>query len=164
MKTSRQLSAYDRAVLLLARRPHFRVELERKLLQRGHAEDEVAAALDRLRQQGYLDDERLAREFAAQRAERAGEGARRVRAEMEKRGLGGELISEAIADTLPEDDLAAAREAASRWQRGHRPNPPALGRHLQRKGFSTRAILRVLQDLGETDPSSPSPAPEEMEE
>jgi regulatory protein len=157
-------SAYERAVSLLARRPHFRVELERKLRQRDYSEEEIAAALSRLREQGYLDDEWLAREFAAQRAERSGEGAARVRAEMQKRRLGEETIRGALADTMPEDDLPAARDAAGRWSRSHRPDSAALGRHLQRKGFSTRAIVRVLQDLGETDPSSPSPAPEEMEE
>jgi regulatory protein len=157
-------SAYDRAVGLLARRPHFGSEIERKLRERDYGEEEIEDALKRLRDQGYLDDARLAREFAASRAARSGVGAARVRADLAKRGLDASVAREAIADALPEDDLAAAREAAARWQRGHRPNAPALGRHLQRKGFSTRAIVRVLQDLGETDPSSPSPAPEEMEE
>ncbi len=164
MSGRREISVYDRATLLLARRPHFRVELERKLRQRGHAEDEIAAALAKLESQGYLDDERLAREFAAQRAARSGEGARRVRAAMEKRGLGAETIRGALAEALPEDDLEATRQAAARWGRSHRPDGAALGRHLQRKGFSTRAILRVLQDLGESDPSLPSAAPEELEE
>lgn len=157
-------SAYDRAVALLARRPHFGAEIERKLRERGYAEDEIAAAVKRLRDQGYVDDDKLAREFAAAKASRAGVGAARVRSELTRRGLDSGAAQAAVADALPENDLAAAREAASRWQRSHRPNPPALGRHLQRKGFSTRAIVRVLQDLGETDPSSPSPAPEEMEE
>lgn len=146
-------SAYDRAVSLLARRPHFRAELEKKLASRGHPEEEVAAALARLREQGYLDDEKLAREFAAQRALRSGEGARKVRAEMEKRGLDAEIIREALAEALPEDDFELAKEAAARWTRVHRPNPDALGRHLQRKGFSTRAILRVLQELGGDAPA-----------
>ena len=157
-------SAYDRAVALLARRPHFGPEVERKLRQREYPEDEIAAAVTRLREQGYLDDDKLAREFAAARASRAGVGASRVRSELAKRGLDPDVARAAVDDALPDDDLAAAREAATRWQRSHRPNPPALGRHLQRKGFSTRAILRVLQDLGETDPSLPTPAPEEMEE
>jgi regulatory protein len=160
MTAKRQVSAYDRSVSLLARRPHFSAELEKKLASRGHPEEEIAAALARLREQGYLDDERLAREFAAQRALRSGEGARKVRAEMEKRGLDGETIRAALAEALPEDDFEVAKEAAARWARVHRPNPEALGRHLQRKGFSTRAILSVLQELGESDPSLLNPTDE----
>jgi regulatory protein len=157
-------TAYDRAISLLARRPHFAAELQRKLEQRGYSSEEVEAAIARLRADGYLDDPALAREYVATKAARSGIGKARARFELSKRGLGEEVVREAVTSVLPEVDLEGAREAARKWSRTHRPNPPALGRHLQRKGFSTRAIVRVLQDLGETDPSSPSPAPEEMEE
>jgi len=71
-------SCYDKAVELLALRPHFRRQLEQKLRQRGYAEDAIAETLARLEAQRYLDDRRLARDFAAQRTERGGEGARRA--------------------------------------------------------------------------------------
>ena len=53
-------SAYDKALGLLARREQSRRELRRKLDQRGYAGEETTAALDRLGEQHYQDDERFA--------------------------------------------------------------------------------------------------------
>lgn len=156
-----KVSAYDRAVALLARRPHFAAELARKLGERGYPDAEVSAALARLRSQGYLDDPALAREFVAEKAARSGIGKARARSELAKRGLDAATVRDAVAAALPEDDLEAAREAALRWGRTHRPDGAALGRHLQRKGFSTRAIVRILQDFGENAPDLQEPADEE---
>jgi regulatory protein len=141
-------TCYDQALRLLARRPHFRRQLERKLRERGYDDGEVEATLERLAREGHVDDERLARDFAAARAGRAGEGARRVRAELERRGVTAETAAGALADTLPADDTPAATAAAEKWLRAHRLEEAALARHLDRKGFTRRAILIVLRELG----------------
>ena len=141
-------ACHDKAVQLLAARPHFRAELARKLAQRGFPPEEVDEALDRLTGQGYLDDRRTARDFVAHRQERSGEGRLRLRAELERRGAPEEAVEAALAELVPEDDLPAAREAAQRWQgRGsRRDDPAALARHLERKGYSRRAIFAVLKE------------------
>lgn len=136
------LTCYDRAVRLLAARPHFRAELEAKLAQRRYPEEEIAAALDRLAAEGYLDDLRTACDFVAHRLEQKMEGRLRLKAELVRRGAPEEAVAAALAE-VPEDDLEAAREAAEKWARGHRPDPAALARHLARKGFSRRAIVAV---------------------
>jgi regulatory protein len=136
------LTCYDRAVRLLAARPHFRAELEAKLAQRGYPEEEIAAALDRLTAEGYLDDVQAARDFVAHRLEQKAEGRLRLQAELVRRGASEEAVAAALAE-VPADDLEAAREAAERWSRSHRPDPAGLARHLARKGFSRRAIFAV---------------------
>jgi regulatory protein len=140
------LSCYDKAVQLLGLRPHFRRELEGKLARRGYPSDEVVAALDRLGRQGYLNEAETARAFVAGRQSRGGEGRSRLEAELVKRGATSEAIDSALADLSPEDDLAAAREVAAKWSRGGKSDLQALARHLQRKGFSPRAIVAVLQE------------------
>jgi regulatory protein len=135
-------ACYDKAVQLLAARPHFRAELAGKLARRGYPPEEIEAALDRLTEQGYLDDRETASGFVEGRLER-GEGRARLRAELVKRGASGEAVESALAD-LPDDDLPAAREAAERWARKGGTDPAALARHLARKGFSHRAIVAVL--------------------
>jgi len=136
-------SCYDKAVQLLAARPHFRQELAAKLVQRGYAAEEIDAALDKLTEQGYLDDRAAARSFVESRRSR-GEGRARLRAELLRRGAPEDAAEEVLAELTPEDDLPAAREAAARWQRGGGRDPRALARHLDRKGFSRRAIVAVL--------------------
>ena len=134
------VSCYARAVRLLAVRPHFRAELKTKLAQRGYPEDEIEAALDRLTSERFLDDIRAARDFVAHRLEKGGEGRLRLKAELVRRGASEEAVAAALAE-VPEDDLEAAREAAAKWARSHKPDPAALARHLARKGFSRRAIF-----------------------
>lgn len=140
---------------LLAARPHFRRELEVKLVQRGFPEDDIQSALDRLTAQGHVDDTKTAADFVAHRLERRGEGRHRLRAELQRRGADPDAIAQALAD-LPDDDLAPAREAAREWtaRRGLESDRDraALARHLERKGFSRRAIFAVLNDAGVDSP------------
>jgi len=120
--------------------------LAAKLAQRRFPPDEVAAALDRLAAQGYLDDRATARRFVAGRAEERGEGVHRLRGELLKRGVEPLVADEVLAELLPEDDREAARDAASRFLRSGRQEPAALARHLARKGFSRRAIVELLRE------------------
>ncbi|HYO15109.1 MAG TPA: regulatory protein RecX [Thermoanaerobaculia bacterium] len=138
------MRCYDKAVQLLAARPHFRAELAGKLARRGYPPEEIDAALDRLTEQGYLDEGETAAGFVEGRLAR-GEGRARLRAELARRGASEEAIEGALAD-LPEDDLPAAREAADTWARRGGTDLAALARHLARKGFSHRAIVAVLKD------------------
>ncbi|HEX4961587.1 MAG TPA: regulatory protein RecX [Thermoanaerobaculia bacterium] len=144
-------TCYDKAVQLLAARPHFRRELEGKLARRGYPPEEVAAALDRLAAQGYLKEGETARSFVEGRQARGSEGRSRLKAELAKRGAAAEVIEATLAGITPEDDLAAARDAVARWSRSGKRDPQALARHLQRKGFSARAIVAVLNERPEGD-------------
>lgn len=139
------VSCYDKAVQLLAARPHFRRELEAKLVQRGYPKSEIEETLARLESRGYLDDRAAARGFVESRSGR-GEGRARLRAELLKRGATEEAADAALAELMPEDDLPAARDAAERWQRAGGRDSRALARHLERKGFSRRAIVAVLNE------------------
>ncbi|HEX5760965.1 MAG TPA: regulatory protein RecX [Thermoanaerobaculia bacterium] len=143
-------SAYDKAAQLLAARPHFRRELAAKLTRRGFPRDEVEAALDRLTEQGYLDDIRAARDFAAHRLAR-GEGRVRVLAELLRRGAAPEAADQAVGELAPADDRPDALAAAARWRARGGNDPQALARHLARKGFSPRAIVAALQRAGGGD-------------
>ena len=81
------LSAYDQAVKLLARRTHFRRELEQKLVQRRYPSDEIEEALDRLESRRYLDDEDASRQFVEGRLASGGYGRARLAAELAARGV-----------------------------------------------------------------------------
>src|SRR3990167_2544794 len=81
------LVAVRRAAMdLLARREHGRVELTRKLRQRGAPVELIDAALERLVQEGLLSEARYLESFVGYRA-RAGYGPLRIREELIQRGL-----------------------------------------------------------------------------
>lgn len=140
-------SCHDKALDLLARRPHFRAELAAKLAQRGYEPEEIEATLDRLAAQGFLDDLEAARQFTAGRLARGPLGRRRLASELGRRGAPEEATRSALDELTDEDDRESAREAARRWLRGRRADPAALARHLERRGFSQRAIVCALEEI-----------------
>jgi len=87
-------SAYQAALDLLARRDHFRRELAEKLRLRKCPEDEIEAALDRCREIGLIDDERVGTRFVEVRAASRGWGPHRLAAELRQRGVAFELAEE----------------------------------------------------------------------
>jgi len=143
--------AYDKAVELLARRAHFRRELAVKLAARGYPDEEIEETLARLAAHGYLDERDTARQWLEARLARGPEGRIRLAAELSRRGAEPEVVDEVLAERLPEDDREAARQAAERWRarRSGAPRPDALARHLERKGFSPRAIRELLEEMRE---------------
>ncbi len=154
-------SCGQKALDLLSRRSHFERELERKLTRRGYDDAEVAETLERLRGQGLVDDRRTAGEFVRSRLSRAPEGRRRLRAELARRGVAGEVITEVLDQETDDDDRDLARQAAERWRRTRsRPGrsrdleKAALARHLAGRGFSQRAVYAVLEDMPPADEAS----------
>jgi regulatory protein len=150
---SREIRCYDRAVNLLARRAHFRRELEAKLRQRDYPPEEIDDTLGRLESHGYLNDEATARAFAEEKLRRGPIGRRRLAADLERRGAPRDIAEAVLSELLDEDDREEAREAARRWQRrrgglGEEPDRDkhraALARYLERQGFSQRAVWGVL--------------------
>jgi regulatory protein len=145
--------AHAAALDLLARRAHFRNELERKLLAKGWDANDVAAALERLERAKLVDDLRSAVEFLQSRLRRAPQGRRRLRAELERKGVDAEVIDRALAAALPENESDLARDAARRFQRRRRTaDPRALARHLDRLGFSVRDILTLAEEPTDLQP------------
>ena len=125
--------------------------MEQKLASRNFPKEEIQAALDRLTSEGYLDDRAATEGFIRSRASR-GEGRMRLAAELARRGAPSDIAAAALSALLPEDDFEATRAAAARWARGGKKDPAALARHLARKGFSRRAIVRVLREEGSEAP------------
>jgi regulatory protein len=141
------VSCYDKALDLLARRAHFSAELEAKLSRRGFSSEQVAETLERLAAGRYLDDLETARGFVAERRGRNGWGRARLEAELLRRGASAAAADAALAGLEEEDEWELARQVAERWSRRRGGGPEALARHLQRKGFASRVILRLVREI-----------------
>lgn len=131
---------------LLARREHSRLELERKLRQRGMDSADLVPVLDELAAAGLQSDARFAEHYARSRAER-GYGPLRIRAELQERGIGSAGIAAALA-TLEGDWTGQARLAR---EKRFGPNRPAdlkerarQTRFLLQRGFSQEQIRQAL--------------------
>lgn len=136
------------AMDLLARREHGRVELTRKLRQRGAADELIDAALDRLTEQGLLCEARYLHSFVASRA-RGGHGPLRIREELAQRGL----PREAIEQALNEAEIDWHEQLRAVWQRKFGQLPvdarerAQQGRFLAYRGYPLELIGRLLRGL-----------------
>lgn len=92
----REQSPTQRALGLLTRREHSRKELTRKLKSRGLDTGEVDAAVDRLAEAGWQNDERFAESLVRSRAGN-GYGPLHIRAELATHGLPADAIAAALA-------------------------------------------------------------------
>ncbi|MFZ5509621.1 MAG: recombination regulator RecX [Pseudomonadota bacterium] len=134
----------NRAVRLLARREHSRIELARKLAPHGTPQ-EIQAVLQQLEQSGLLSDARYAESFVRAKGSRF--GALKLRHELRARGVAEELIAAAL---LPDGDNEQDR-ACEVWRRkfGSPPRDAAeyarQARFLQNRGFAAEVIRRVLK-------------------
>ncbi|AIN56943.1 MULTISPECIES: recombination regulator RecX [Pseudomonas] len=134
------------AMDLLARREHGRVELTRKLRQRGATDELIEPALDRLAEEGLLSEARYLESFIRYRSG-SGYGPGRIREELGQRGLDRGDIDQALRDS--EVDWALRLKEV--WQRkfsGQLPHDPRSRaqqtRFLAYRGFSMEMIGRLL--------------------
>lgn len=137
-----------KAMDLLARRPHFRRQLEAKLRQRGFEDAQIAEVCDRLERRKFLDDLECARSLVNGALRRKAYGPRRVRVELVKRGATEEVGDQAVREAFSSGEEPLLRESAARWLRSRDLDRQRLARHLERKGFSGGAIFRVMGELG----------------
>ena len=92
---SRELSPTQRALGLLTRREHSRLELIRKLVAKGVASDEAEAVVAKLSVAGWQSDVRFAESRVRVRVA-DGYGPRHIRAELATHGLDQETIHAAL--------------------------------------------------------------------
>ena len=142
----------ERALRLLARREHARVELSRKLAPYAESTEQLDMLLDDLTARRLLSDERYVEMRLNARSARFGNA--RLAHELRTQGVAEELVSEALAGS--DDELSRARQV---WQRKF-GNTPAVAeanerarqmRFLMSRGFSGETIRRVLRGDFEDD-------------
>lgn len=150
--------ARQAALDLIAHRPRTETEVRRALARKGHAEHHAAAAVDRMRELRYLDDEAYARTFVTERSASRGHGPARLRADLLRKGVPPPIIDRAIASGVDAEALreAALEVARRRWARlAKEPDPQKrrkrLSDFLARRGYDFDLIreISVLLD-GET--------------
>ncbi len=146
--------AYDQAVRFLSFRPRSVAEVRRHLARTIEDPDLIAAVLDRLAAQGYLDDGEFARYWVENRERFRPKGPRALRQELRQHGLSDEAIAAAL-DTVDAHQSAcnAARPRAARLAELGRSDGEAFRRKLSdflaRRGFDYETIQDVVTRLAE---------------
>lgn len=153
MRKKPEVGLRARALQYLARREYSRAELHAKLLphvptgedcETDHSAN-LEALLDDFTARGWLSDERAATQMV--HAKRSRFGAQRIAHELRQKGIGENLINEALPQ-LKEGELEAAQSV---WQKKFGAMPKDANekarqiRFLQSRGFALDVIYQVLQ-------------------
>lgn len=142
-------AAYQAALTLLKYRDRTRWELAQRLRTKGFAQQSVAAALNRLEEQNYVDDLRFARRFVEGRRRGRPRGRRALAWELKRKGVDQQAI-EAVLDELlcGEAELNMAiellRSRLSRMEQVDERAKRRLYSLLGRRGFDQETIQAAL--------------------
>jgi regulatory protein len=150
-KVPPEVSLRARALRMLARREHSRLELTRKLARYTEDVAEIEFLLDEFERSGWLSEKRVVDFTLTVRRKRF--GVSRIIHELREKGVS----EDAIAGVLPQlkgTELDAVRNV---WQRKF-GRPPSTAqdkarqiRFLQNRGFALEIILKLLKSDATTD-------------
>lgn len=121
----------------------------KRLETRGYDDAEIAAAVAACKSDGYVDD----RLYAALYVEgaRKAVGDARLRADLVKRGIDREAAADIVA-AAPLDERARIEAAYAKIRRLQpQLTYPAVARKLERLGFPSSAIYRLLRERAGTE-------------
>ncbi|MGD0348318.1 MAG: regulatory protein RecX [Terracidiphilus sp.] len=144
---------YDYAVKALGRQMRTETELRRLMTTRAEigeqGESAVRAVLVRLKEHGYLNDRSFAETYARLRQENEKLGVRRVRQDLQLKGVRAEVIEEAVGARYGEtNEEALAREHLERKRIKKPENERETARVVRRlmaAGFATGTITKILR-------------------
>ena len=144
--------AVEIANRLLAVRLRSRRELEDRLHHRGISADVLASVIADLERHGFIDDRRFAEAWVLTRRALLPSGRIRLQYELARKGVARDAVTQVLGAVGGGDEeelaLAVARGRVRRY-RGLQPEViyRRLGGMLQRRGFSSGVVSRVLRQV-----------------
>lgn len=98
---------------------------------------------DRLSEKGYIDDEKFARFWVENRNQRKGSSARKLKSELQAKGVESSMIDAALANSTRSDEDELAKIIAKK--RARYPDEQKFMQYLARQGFSYDDIKVALE-------------------
>ena len=153
---------FERAIKLLAAKPRSVAELRERLLQgKGVRANEaiVETVIARLREYGYLDDERFALSYASSKVKQRPIGRRRLERDLRLKQIENSVADEALqlvyAETPEEQliDRAIEKRMRLRGRPKTRAEAKSLFDHLLRQGFAFELVSEKVRSITQYDDS-----------
>jgi regulatory protein len=152
-----QLKIFDRALNMLAFRARSSTELSRSLVRKGEEKSVVDVVIERLKEQGLLDDAAFARAYVRAKVVGAKQSRRRVQGDLGRKGVARDVADAAIHDVFEDesvDQRAIVEEAARKKLRTMARLEPVVRRRrlyafLARRGYDADDIRRAMNAVGE---------------
>ncbi len=149
--------AFQRAVKLLAAKPRSIAELRERLAERCSSKTVIETVIARLREYGYLDDERYALGYASSKLRQQPIGRRRLELSLERkkvdRSVAGEALDQVFAETPEEEllDRALEKRVRLRGRPKTRAEAKSLFDHLLRQGFPFELVSQKVRAVSKAN-------------
>ena len=157
--TDLRRKTFERAVKLLAAKPRSVAELRERLLRGKNTNEEIVeTVIARLREYGYLNDERFAFGYASYKVKQKPVGRRRLERDLKFKKVESSVANEALemvfAETPEEQliDQAIAKRLRIRGKPKNRAEAKSLFDHLLRQGFEFELVSEKIRSLTRDDP------------
>ena len=156
--TDLRRKTFERAIKLLAAKPRSIAELRERLLRGKKTNAEVVeTVIARLREYGYLDDERFAFSYASYKVKQRPVGRRRLERDLKMKkvetGVANEALELVYSETSEEQliDQAIAKRLRIRGRPKNRAEAKSLFDHLLRQGFEFDLVSEKIRSLTTDD-------------
>lgn len=143
MSEPTERTALQDAVRWLKQADRTEAELRERLAQRGHEASAIETAIARLREVGYVNDDRLAGRIAESAASERLEGREKIRWRLEGRGLDDGLVESHVTHLDEGSEVDRAKQAVQRRFRNE-VDAARMARFLATRGFDEDVIRTVL--------------------
>ncbi|WP_442600875.1 regulatory protein RecX [Paenibacillus sp. KN14-4R] len=153
LQEEEQHSAYLASLRYLGRGPRSEKEVRRKLKEKGYDGESADKAVDKLKQQQYIDDHAFAKQWADHRVHFGRKGRNFVRQELASKGLGKDEISQAMQGIDEEAEYEGALTLGSKKWRSVSGTELDKKRktmaYLLRRGYVQGVVNRVIRQVSE---------------
>lgn len=145
------MEALSYALAALARRRHTRAQLEQKLVRRLYDKKTIDSVIAYCQERNYLNDYEFALLWIEDRIRLKPMGRWRLRQELSRKGVPGDLIDRALDELLPwEQELCLAKrllkECTTKFSDGQTVTYKVFN-YLLRRGFAKQLIYQAAQEL-----------------
>ncbi|NLM75167.1 MAG: regulatory protein RecX [Clostridiaceae bacterium] len=143
-------SARESAVRFLLSRDRSEAEVINKLIYKGFDKDVAKDAAQALKAIGYIDDDRFARRYIAERIRLKSLSKKALRLELKRKGIADEIIDEALSELeIEEEEVAfrAARKKFGKYDIRDEKIQLKIMRFLCHRGFSIETGKKVIKYL-----------------
>ena len=140
---------------MLAARPYASSALRRKLIQKEYPAADADDVIRRLLDNGLLNDARFAEQYARSKMQSTGASKRRLTQDLYRKGIKGDVATEAIANVVAQDEIdpavvierVARKRLAQLGDLEHVVLRRRLFGFLARRGYDLDEIKAVLARL-----------------
>jgi len=136
------------AIKLLATREHSRMELQRKLANKGFSATSIATTLQKLAADGWQSDERFAESYIALRI-KSGYGPVKIAYELSNRGIAPEIVHKYLpqeSEYWQKQAIKVYNSKFSAKENDYKTRAKQMC-FLQSRGFTTEQINFVFKDV-----------------